>query len=117
MKLFRARVDFPDPSGALLVREASLKEIEMQAEWESWHALGLDRHSTIACANRRSTTETDRTLTWLSPTPAATRTCRGATWASTSATHEHRLSPLPNLTLHPTLSLLCEPLVNPSIDD
>ena len=48
MKFFRARVDFPDPSGALLVREVSLHEIAMQDEWESWQALGLDTHSKIA---------------------------------------------------------------------
>jgi parallel beta-helix repeat protein len=48
MGSFRARVDFPDPSGALLVSEVSLHEIEMQDEWASWQALGMDRHSRIA---------------------------------------------------------------------
>ncbi|MGC8639567.1 MAG: right-handed parallel beta-helix repeat-containing protein [Isosphaeraceae bacterium] len=48
MKRFRARVDFPDPSGSLLVRDVSLHEIAMQDEWKSWQALGADRHSKIA---------------------------------------------------------------------
>ncbi len=48
MQLFRARVDFPDPSGALLVSEVSLHEIEMLDEWASWQALGMDRLSRIA---------------------------------------------------------------------
>jgi hypothetical protein len=48
MQLFRARVDFPDPSGALLVSEVSLHEIEMLDEWASWQALGMHRLSRVA---------------------------------------------------------------------
>ncbi len=48
MKLFRARVDYPDPSGSLLVAEVALHEIEMLDEWASWQALGNDRHSVVA---------------------------------------------------------------------
>jgi hypothetical protein len=48
MGVFRARVDFPDPSGALLVAGVSLHEIAMLDEWASWQALGMDRHSQIA---------------------------------------------------------------------
>ena len=48
MGQFRARVDFPVPSGALFVSEVSLHEIEMQDEWTSWQALGMDWHSQIA---------------------------------------------------------------------
>lgn len=48
MKRFRARVDFPDPTGALLVRDVTLHEIDMLDEWESWQALGLDAHSKVA---------------------------------------------------------------------
>ena len=48
MNRVRVRVDFPDPSGSLLVREVSVHEIAMESEWESWQSLGLDRHSKVA---------------------------------------------------------------------
>ena len=48
MKSFRARVDFPSPSGALLVGGVSVREIAMLDEWASWQALGMDRHSMVA---------------------------------------------------------------------
>ena len=48
MKDFRARIDFPDPEGALLVSGVSLREIAMLDEWASWQALGMDRHSKVA---------------------------------------------------------------------
>ncbi|MFO0960538.1 MAG: right-handed parallel beta-helix repeat-containing protein [Isosphaeraceae bacterium] len=48
MKLFRARVDFPDAEGSLFVADVSLREVEMLDEWASWQALGMDRHSKVA---------------------------------------------------------------------
>lgn len=48
MKMFRARVDFPDAEGSLFVADVSLREIEMLDEWASWQALGMDRNSRIA---------------------------------------------------------------------
>ncbi|OJW05725.1 MAG: hypothetical protein BGO49_26840 [Planctomycetales bacterium 71-10] len=48
MKDFRARVDFPDREGALLVRDVSLYEVEKLDEWRSWQEAGNDRHSPVA---------------------------------------------------------------------
>jgi parallel beta-helix repeat protein len=48
MRDFRARVDFADRQGALLVSRVSLHEIELLDEWASWQALGMDRHSRVA---------------------------------------------------------------------
>lgn len=48
MKAFRARVDFPAESGALLVDDVIVEEITMLDEWASWQALGADRHSVVA---------------------------------------------------------------------
>jgi len=48
MKTFRVRVDFRNDTGALLVDDVSLKEVEMLDEWASWQALGMDRHSLVA---------------------------------------------------------------------
>jgi parallel beta-helix repeat protein len=48
MKQFRARVDFIDPWGSLLVSGVSLRELEMLDEWASWQALGMDRHARVA---------------------------------------------------------------------
>jgi parallel beta-helix repeat protein len=48
MKDFRARVDFPDREGALLVLGVSLREVERLSEWDSWQAAGADRHTFVA---------------------------------------------------------------------
>jgi len=48
MKTFRVRIDFPDETGALLVDDVRLTETEVLDEWQSWQALGMDRHSVIA---------------------------------------------------------------------
>jgi hypothetical protein len=48
MKLFRARIDFPDREGALFVQGVSVHEIAMLDEWASWQALGNDVHSRVA---------------------------------------------------------------------
>lgn len=48
MKTFRVRIDFPDEAGALLVDDVRLTETEVLDEWQSWQALGMDRHSVIA---------------------------------------------------------------------
>jgi parallel beta-helix repeat protein len=48
MKMFRARVDFPDAEGALDVDNVSLHEVAMLDEWAAWQALGMDTHSVVA---------------------------------------------------------------------
>ncbi|MFO0908004.1 MAG: right-handed parallel beta-helix repeat-containing protein [Isosphaeraceae bacterium] len=48
MGQFRARVDFPDPSGSLFVDKVALHEVSRLSEWESWQKLGFDRHSVVA---------------------------------------------------------------------
>jgi parallel beta-helix repeat protein len=45
---FRARIDFPDHDGALLVRDVSLHEVAALNEWDSWRAMGPDNHSLVA---------------------------------------------------------------------
>jgi hypothetical protein len=48
MKLFRIRLDWPAEQGALFAGEVALEETESLDEWQSWQALGGDRHSVIA---------------------------------------------------------------------
>jgi hypothetical protein len=48
MKLFRARIDWPSESGALLVDDVSVREIQMLDEWASWQVRGADVHSVVA---------------------------------------------------------------------
>jgi parallel beta-helix repeat protein len=45
MKNFRARVDFADKSGSILVDDVSLVAVAMLDEWASWRSLGVDEHS------------------------------------------------------------------------
>jgi parallel beta-helix repeat protein len=48
MRMFRARLDFPDPTGSLFASGVSIHEVETLGEWDSWLALGMDCHSKIA---------------------------------------------------------------------
>ncbi len=48
MDRLQVRIDFREPSGALWVDDASIKECETLDEWESWKALGFDRNSMVA---------------------------------------------------------------------
>lgn len=48
MKTFRVRIDFRDETGALLVDDVALVEVESLDQWVSWQTLGMDRHSVIA---------------------------------------------------------------------
>jgi hypothetical protein len=48
MKKFLVRVDFREESGAVLLDEVVLKEVETTDEWTSWQAQGMDRHSLVA---------------------------------------------------------------------
>jgi parallel beta-helix repeat protein len=48
MGTFRARVDFPDATGSLLVADVQLHEVAMLGEWASWQAAGMDEHSVVA---------------------------------------------------------------------
>jgi hypothetical protein len=48
MKTFRIRLDWPEKEGALFARDLELHETESMDEWQSWQALGGDRHSVIA---------------------------------------------------------------------
>jgi len=42
------RIDFRDETGALLVDDVALVEVESLDQWVSWQTLGMDRHSLIA---------------------------------------------------------------------
>jgi len=47
MKKFRVRLDWAEKEGALFARDIELHETESLDEWQSWQALGGDRHSVI----------------------------------------------------------------------
>ena len=48
MKQFRARIDFPDQQGELLVDDVRLFQVELMDPWGSWLSLGNDIHSKVA---------------------------------------------------------------------
>jgi hypothetical protein len=48
MKTFRIRLDWQEKEGALFAQAIELHETESLDEWQSWQALGGDRHSVIA---------------------------------------------------------------------
>lgn len=48
MDRIQLRIDFREAAGTLWVDEASIRECELLDEWESWRAMGFDRHSQIA---------------------------------------------------------------------
>ncbi len=48
MKSMRVRLEIRQPSGTLWVDDVTLREAAVLDEWESWKALGMDRHSIIA---------------------------------------------------------------------
>jgi len=48
MKSFRIRLDVRQPAGTIWVDDVTLREAAPMDEWESWQALGVDKHSLVA---------------------------------------------------------------------
>ncbi len=48
MKSFRIRLDVRQPAGTIWVDDVTLREATPMDEWESWQALGVDKHSLVA---------------------------------------------------------------------
>jgi len=48
MKMFSVRLDWPAHTGSLFVDDVVLEEVSLLDEWQSWQALGGDKHSVVA---------------------------------------------------------------------